>query len=66
MQTVEFEKNLNLSILPVNAQHEVIDFYEFLVEKYVTKNKQTTRPQTIAPRLVKEFKPLNRDAVYER
>jgi DNA replication protein DnaC len=39
MQTVEL-KNLNLSILPENAQQELIDFYQFLIEKYVKKQKE--------------------------
>jgi hypothetical protein len=38
MQTIEIENNLNLSILPENAQEELIDFYQFLVEKYTKKN----------------------------
>ncbi len=66
MQTIESEKNLNLSILPANARQELIDFYYFLVEQYVPEKKQMTQPKTIAPRLVKEFKPLNRNTVYER
>ncbi len=30
--------DLDLSILPVNAQQELLDFYEFLQEKYSTKS----------------------------
>jgi hypothetical protein len=33
MQTVEL-KNLNLSVLPANAQQELIDFYHYLSKKY--------------------------------
>jgi hypothetical protein len=40
MQTVEL-KNLNLSILPENAQQEMIDFYQFLIEKQVKKQKES-------------------------
>ena len=40
MQTGEL-KNLNLSILPENAQLEILDFYQFLVKKYVQKTKET-------------------------
>lgn len=36
MQTIEL-KNLNLSILPENAQQEMIDFYQFIIEKYTKK-----------------------------
>lgn len=40
MQTVEL-KNLNLSILPENAQQEIIDFYQFLIEKYVKNSRES-------------------------
>jgi hypothetical protein len=40
MQTVEL-KNLNLSILPKNAQQELIDFYQFLIEKYVKQQNES-------------------------
>ena len=40
MQSVEL-KNLNLSILPESAQQEMIDFYQFLIEKYVKKQKES-------------------------
>ena len=40
MQTVEL-KNLNLSILPANAQQELIDFYQFLIEKYVKQQNES-------------------------
>lgn len=39
MQIIEIENTLNLSILPENAQQELIDFYQFLVEKYTQKQK---------------------------
>lgn len=34
MQTIELKSTLDLSILPVTAQQEIIDFYGFLIEKY--------------------------------
>lgn len=40
MQTVE-SKNLNLSILPANAQQELIDFYQSLIEKYVKEQDES-------------------------
>ena len=40
MQTVEF-KNLNLSILPENAQQELIDFYHYLSKKYVKQQNES-------------------------
>jgi hypothetical protein len=38
MQTTGIENSLNLSVLPINAQRELIDFYEFLVNKYTDKH----------------------------
>ncbi len=40
MQTIE-SNNLNLSILPANAQQELIDFYQFLIEKYVKQQDES-------------------------
>lgn len=40
MQTVEL-KNLNLSILPENAQQELIDFYHYLSKKYVKQQNES-------------------------
>lgn len=40
MQTVEL-KSLNLSLLPANAQQELIDFYQFLIEKYAKQQKES-------------------------
>ena len=41
MQTADIENKLNLSVLPINAQQELIDFYEFLVNKYTDKKNIT-------------------------
>lgn len=46
MQTIEIENTVNLSILPENAQQELIDFYQFLVEKY-TKKQKSAKPHTL-------------------
>jgi site-specific recombinase XerC len=58
---------LDLEKLPDFAQSELQDFYQFLLQKYAA---QTTPAETIstplAPRLVKPFKPLSREAIYER
>ena len=66
MQAVEIENTLNLSLLPVSAQQELIDFYEFLLEKYTKSQPKIIQKKTIAPRLVKEFQPLNRESIYDR
>jgi hypothetical protein len=61
MQPIDLEK------LPAFAQSELQDFYQFLMQKYAP---QVTRGETVgvplAPRLVKPFKPLSREAIYER
>jgi hypothetical protein len=41
MQTADIENKLNISVLPINAQQELIDFYEFLVNKYTDKQNIT-------------------------
>jgi hypothetical protein len=66
MQAIEIENTLNLSPLPASAQQELIDFYEFLLEKYAKSQPETIQKKTIAPRLVKEFQPLNRESIYDR
>ncbi len=54
MQTAEL-KNLNLSILPANAQQELIDFYQFLIEKYA---KQQNENLVINPTQDKDIQAL--------
>jgi len=66
MQAIEIENTLNLSPLPASAQQELIDFYEFLLEKYAKSQPKTIQKKTIAPRLVNEFQPLNRESIYDR
>ncbi len=61
MQTIQLDK------LPDFAQRELLDFYHFLLQKYLPRPQQrmaTTRP--LAPRLVKPFEPLSREQLYER
>ncbi|MDD5580729.1 MAG: DUF2281 domain-containing protein [Methylobacter sp.] len=61
MQTIDLDK------LPDFAQNELQDFYQFLLQKYATQATQTqTGSAPLAPRLVKSFEPLSREAVYER
>ncbi len=35
------EKTIQYDQLPESAQHELLDFYEFLVQKYATVRKRT-------------------------
>lgn len=66
--------NIDLSILPPLAKQEMIDFYQFLLEKYTQDKKESStnginpvsRSFVLAPRLVKPFKPLAREECYER
>jgi hypothetical protein len=61
MQTIDLDK------LPGFAQNELQDFYQFLLQKYATQAAQTQAVgKPLAPRLVKPFEPLSREAVYER
>lgn len=61
MQTLDVDK------LPHFAQDELRDFYQFLVQKYVEQLPPTpVLGNPLAPRLVKPFEPLSREAVYER
>jgi len=61
MQTIDLDK------LPEFAQCELQDFYQFLLQKYAAAPQQIeTVKKPLAPRLVKPFKPLSREAIYER
>ena len=65
---------IDLNTLPPLAKQEMIDFYQFLLAKYTqTKEKSSlnkihsvNEPSMIAPRLVKPFKPLTREELYDR
>ncbi len=59
---------LNLDDLPEFARKELLDFHQFLKQKYAPENTTTKQPEAtpLAPRLVKPFTPLSRDELYER
>lgn len=58
---------LHLDTLPEFARRELIDFYQFLLQKYTAESLKVTRSKSsIAPRLVKPFEPLKREELYER
>jgi len=58
-------QTINLNELPEEAQKELLDFYEFLVQKY-KKKKTKKKIEELIPRKVKEFKPMKREEIYER
>jgi hypothetical protein len=58
-------KSINLNELPKEAQKELLDFYEFLLQKY-KKKKVKKKIEEIIPKKVKTFKPMKRDEIYER
>ena len=58
-------KTINLNELPEEAQKELMDFYEFLLQKY-KKKKIKKKIEEIIPRKVKAFKPVKREEIYER
>ena len=58
---------LRLDKLPDFAQRELLDFYQFLVGKYVIQQPPTTDQKPfLVPRLVKPFEPIRREDLYER
>jgi hypothetical protein len=58
---------INFSILPTNAQHELYDFYLFLVSKYASKSRpQKITLSELVPRQVSPFVPLSRESIYDR
>jgi len=58
---------LNLETLPEFAQRELLDFYQFLLQKYAPVRENAAPKQApLAPRLVKPFQPMSREAIYER
>ncbi|WP_029522823.1 DUF2281 domain-containing protein [Persephonella sp. KM09-Lau-8] len=58
-------KEINLEKLPEEAKKELIDFYEFLLQKYAKKRIKKTVDEII-PKKVKPFKPLKREEIYDR
>ena len=59
-------KEIDLEKLPEEARKELLDFYEFLLEKYGKKKKNRLNIEKLLPKKVKFFDPLNRDDIYER
>ena len=58
---------INLNELPKEAQRELLDFYEFLLQKYKKrKKKKKKKIEEIIPRKVKAFQPMKREKIYER
>ena len=65
---------IDLNTLPPVAKQEMIDFYQFLLAKYTQTKEKTAlnrihavnEPFMIAPRLVKPFKILTREELYDR
>ncbi len=64
------KKSLDISILPEEAQRELLDFYEFLVEKYGKKGKikkyNWELLKHILPQPIKRFEPIKREDLYGR
>jgi len=58
-------QTINLNKLPEEAQRELLDFYEFLLQKY-KKRKTKKKIEEIIPRKVKSFQPMKREEIYER
>jgi hypothetical protein len=56
-------KNINLNELPKEAQKELLDFYEYLLQKY-KKKKVKKKIEEIIPKKAKAFKPMKRDEIY--
>jgi hypothetical protein len=62
-------QTLNIELLPDNARNELLDFYEFLLGKYVEtipKPVDIKQDGFVVPRRVKPFEPLSRDDCHER
>ena len=56
---------IDLSLLPKKAQHELYDFYQFLIHKYASKHPSKKINITdIVPRQVNPFKPLDKESVH--
>ncbi|EDN65258.1 hypothetical protein BGP_6157 [Beggiatoa sp. PS] len=69
METLKINSSMeiNPSILPMMAQRELYDFYQFLVSKYASKNQpKKIAISDIVPRQVNPFVPLSRESIYDR
>lgn len=60
--------SLDLSSLPKEARTELVDFYDFLKQRYkhVEKRPEKRDISRLIPRTVPAFKPLTRDEIYDR
>lgn len=66
LQTYE---NIDMSLLPKEAQRELYDFYLFLKQRYpkkMVKPKKDRRIERLNQLKVAAFEPLSRDEIYER
>ena len=54
MEGVKIMQTINLNELPEEAQRELLDFYEFLLQKY-KKRKRKKRIEEIIPEKLKHF-----------
>lgn len=60
--------SLDLSSLPKEARNELVDFYDFLKQRYKQVEKKPVKRDIsrLIPRTVPAFKPLTRDEIYDR
>jgi len=75
LNTFASDKYINIQILPKKAQNELIDYYHFLVERYVgkeEKSRKKTNKQSQVNTFFDQFSlnmkdlNFNRDEIYER
>lgn len=69
METLKIDPamEINPSLLPMIAQRELYDFYQFLLKKYAEKKQQKKITLSdIVPRQVSTFVPLSRESIYDR
>lgn len=55
-------QTINLNDLPKEAQKELLDFYEFLLQKYKKREKKKGIDEII-PKKVKAFQPIKREEI---
>jgi len=63
-------QKIDIDILPEEARKELIDFYEYLMNKYGCSLQKgmhgNMRVSDILPKPVKKFRPLKREEIYAR
>jgi hypothetical protein len=57
---------IDIGGLPDDARHELIDFYEFLQNKYQKKERKKVDFTKLVPRELKPFKMPKRNELYDR